>query len=92
MEVSEGSIVNVPKNTFHQILSPFPDDCGVWIHQNSWFSHASLDFKKTLHYNFDLSLLLIGLNNPFHTPLDTELVIQFEGNIKAIQTKKQLNK
>ena len=39
------------KNTFHQILSPFPDDCGVWIHQNSWFSLASLDSKKTIHYN-----------------------------------------
>ena len=41
------------KNTFHQILSPFPDDCGVWIHQNSWFSLANLDFKKTLHYNLN---------------------------------------
>ncbi len=39
------------KNTFHQILSPFPHDCGVWIHQNSWFSLARLDSKKTIHYN-----------------------------------------
>ena len=39
------------KNTFHQILSPFPDDCGVWIHQNSWFSLANLDANKTIYYH-----------------------------------------
>ena len=48
-QLSIGSLKT--KNTFHQILSPFPDDCGVWIHQNSWFSLARLDSKKTIHYN-----------------------------------------
>jgi redox-sensitive bicupin YhaK (pirin superfamily) len=24
-------------NQFHQILSPTPDDDGVWVHQNAWF-------------------------------------------------------
>lgn len=32
------------KNTFQQILSPNPDDAGVWIHQDAWF-HLS-DFEK----------------------------------------------
>lgn len=28
------------KNTFQQILSPNPNDSGVWIHQNAWFHLA----------------------------------------------------
>ncbi len=24
-------------NTFYQVLSPYPDDPGVWIHQDAWF-------------------------------------------------------
>jgi len=31
-------------NEFYQILSPNPDDQGVWIHQNAWFSMG--DFQK----------------------------------------------
>ena len=31
------------KNTFYQILSPSPDDEGVWIHQNAWFSMGNLE-------------------------------------------------
>ncbi|MBT6568949.1 MAG: pirin family protein, partial [Flavobacteriales bacterium] len=27
------------KNKLQQILSPFPEDEGVWIHQNAWFYH-----------------------------------------------------
>jgi hypothetical protein len=26
------------ENRFYQVLSPHPDDQGVWIHQNAWFS------------------------------------------------------
>lgn len=31
------------KNTFQQILSPNPNDAGVWIHQNAWFHLADFD-------------------------------------------------
>lgn len=31
------------KNQFFQILSPNPDDEGVWIHQNAWFHLGNLE-------------------------------------------------
>lgn len=31
------------KNKFHQILSPNPEDEGVWIHQNAWFNMGTFD-------------------------------------------------
>lgn len=31
------------KNQLHQILSPSPDDEGVWIHQNAWFHLGDLE-------------------------------------------------
>lgn len=36
-------------NKLQQILSPNPNDAGVWIHQNAWFHLGSLDkgFKTT---------------------------------------------
>ena len=39
------------KNNFAQILSPNPDDAGVWIHQDAWFHLADFDkdFSKTYH-------------------------------------------
>lgn len=30
-------------NNFQQILSPDPDDAGVWIHQDAWFSLGTFD-------------------------------------------------
>jgi redox-sensitive bicupin YhaK (pirin superfamily) len=30
-------------NNFQQILSPDPDDAGVWIHQDAWFSLGKFD-------------------------------------------------
>lgn len=30
------------QNQFHQILSPTPEDEGVWVHQNAWFSIGNL--------------------------------------------------
>lgn len=30
-------------NQFQQILSPSPDDAGVWIHQDAWFHLADFD-------------------------------------------------
>lgn len=31
------------KNKLQQILSPYPDDEGVWIHQQAWFHIGNLD-------------------------------------------------
>lgn len=38
------------KNKFQQILSPDPDDEGVWIHQNAWFSLGSFEKGRTADY------------------------------------------
>jgi redox-sensitive bicupin YhaK (pirin superfamily) len=37
-------------NKFQQILSPDPNDAGVWIHQDAWFHMANLDQGKSLEY------------------------------------------
>ena len=41
---------SLQKNDFAQILSPNPDDAGVWIHQDAWFylSDFDKDFSKKL--------------------------------------------
>ena len=41
---------SLEKNDFTQILSPNPDDAGVWIHQDAWFylSDFDTDFSKKL--------------------------------------------
>jgi redox-sensitive bicupin YhaK (pirin superfamily) len=41
---------SLQKNNFDQILSPNPDDAGVWIHQDAWFylSDFEADFTKKL--------------------------------------------
>ena len=43
--------VTKQKNDFAQILSPNPDDAGVWIHQDAWFylSDFDADFSKKLN-------------------------------------------
>ena len=38
------------KNKFQQILSPSPDDAGVWIYQNAWFHLAAFDKGITKEY------------------------------------------
>ena len=38
------------KNKFQQIVSPNPDDDGVWIHQNAWFHLADMDQNLELEY------------------------------------------
>ncbi len=38
------------KNSFYQILSPNPEDNGVWIHQQAWFHMGDLDREKTAAY------------------------------------------
>ncbi|WP_018345156.1 pirin family protein [Cytophaga aurantiaca] len=37
-------------NTFQQIISPNPDDAGVWIHQNAWFHLAQFDANHSQVY------------------------------------------
>ncbi|AOW09232.1 pirin family protein [Flavobacterium gilvum] len=40
------------KNNFAQILSPNPDDAGVWIHQDAWFHLA--DFEAGFSKQYEL--------------------------------------
>lgn len=41
------------KNQLQQVLSPNPDDAGVWIHQKAWFNMTSLEKGKTLNYQLN---------------------------------------
>lgn len=43
------------KNKLQQILSPNPDDAGVWIHQNAWFHLGEFDAGKTAEYEIKAS-------------------------------------
>jgi len=38
------------KNKLQQILSPNPDDAGVWIHQNAWFHLTEMDSGNSIDY------------------------------------------
>ena len=40
-------------NALQQILSPNPEDQGVWIHQNAWFNMTSLEKGKSLNYQLN---------------------------------------
>lgn len=40
------------KNNLHQVLSPNPDDGGVWIHQNAWFHMGIFDKGVSQTYQF----------------------------------------
>lgn len=44
----EASQIN---NQLGQILSPNPDDDGVWIHQNAWFHMGEFTEEKNLSYS-----------------------------------------
>ncbi|MEM7573881.1 MAG: pirin family protein [Bacteroidota bacterium] len=44
--LEEGSL----SNNLQQILSPNPDDEGVWIHQDAWFHLGKLEAGKKLDY------------------------------------------
>ncbi|MEM6893876.1 MAG: pirin family protein [Bacteroidota bacterium] len=41
------------KNKMQQVLSPNPEDAGVWIHQNAWFNMTSLEAGKSLSYELN---------------------------------------
>lgn len=42
--------LNKSKNNLMQVLSPNPDDEGVWIHQDAWFYISSIDENVELSY------------------------------------------
>ena len=42
-------------NQFQQIISPAPDDEGVWIHQNAWFHLGKFDKGVEKEYNLKAS-------------------------------------
>jgi redox-sensitive bicupin YhaK (pirin superfamily) len=56
------------KNNFAQILSPNPDDAGVWIHQDAWFYLSDFDA------NFSSKLALKKEGNGFY-------ILNIEGEI-----------
>jgi redox-sensitive bicupin YhaK (pirin superfamily) len=39
------------KNKLQQIISPDPDDAGVWIHQDAWFYLGNFDKGKSAEYS-----------------------------------------
>lgn len=39
------------KNKLQQIVSPHPDDAGVWIHQNAWFHLGDFDTGVSTSYH-----------------------------------------
>jgi redox-sensitive bicupin YhaK (pirin superfamily) len=41
-------------NRLQQILSPNPNDAGVWIHQNAWFHLGRFDNGKGAEYNLKM--------------------------------------
>ncbi|KVV14447.1 pirin family protein [Flavobacterium sp. TAB 87] len=43
--------VNDRQNKLQQILSPDPEDAGVWIHQDAWFHMGNFDGGKTIDYS-----------------------------------------
>jgi len=38
------------KNEFYQVLSPYPDEQGVWIHQDAWFHLGNFDQGISIVY------------------------------------------
>ncbi|MFV0590956.1 MAG: pirin family protein [Draconibacterium sp.] len=48
------SIRDIEKeNAFYQILSPNPDDQGVWIHQNAWFNLGAFEAGTASTYKLN---------------------------------------
>ncbi|WP_367105591.1 pirin family protein [uncultured Psychrobacter sp.] len=44
---------DMKQNEFNQVLSPNPDDAGVWIHQNAWFNMGDFDKGVTQTYQLN---------------------------------------
>jgi len=43
------------QGSFQQVLSPYKDDAGVWVHQNAWFSIGNFEESKTEDYQIKAS-------------------------------------
>ncbi|MEI6679189.1 MAG: pirin family protein [Mariniphaga sp.] len=43
------------QNRLQQIVSPNPDDEGVWIHQNAWFHLGTFDENTSIDYSLKLA-------------------------------------
>ena len=43
------------QNNLHQIVSPYQDDEGVWIHQNAWFHLGNFDKDVAVEYKVKLA-------------------------------------
>lgn len=61
---------SLEKNDFAQILSPNPEDAGVWIHQDAWFYLSDFDT------NFSKKLSLKKEGNGFY-------IMNIEGEIEV---------
>lgn len=57
-------------NQFYQILSPNPDDDGVWVHQNAWFHLGKFEASKSADYQ-----LKDSSNGVYAFVLDGEMTI-----------------
>lgn len=44
--------LNDRHNKLQQVLSPDPNDAGVWIHQDAWFHMSHMDAGTELNYSF----------------------------------------
>lgn len=42
-------------NTLHQVLSPNPNDAGIWVHQDTWFNMGTFDQGKSQSYGVQKS-------------------------------------
>jgi redox-sensitive bicupin YhaK (pirin superfamily) len=42
-------------NTLHQVLSPNPDDAGIWVHQDAWFNMGTFDNGASQSYGIKRS-------------------------------------
>ena len=40
------------KNSFYQVLSPYPEDNGLWIHQDAWFHLGDFEEQTSIDYVF----------------------------------------
>lgn len=43
--------INDRYNALQQVLSPHPEDAGVWIHQNAWFHMGKFDVNFSTSYD-----------------------------------------
>jgi redox-sensitive bicupin YhaK (pirin superfamily) len=39
-------------NSFYQVLSPYPEDNGLWIHQDAWFHLGDFEEQTSIDYIF----------------------------------------